>query len=635
MNELHNRGSPRLQFTESELKNDALSRTIAKAESASERYDVAQMKLKKHYRLKLTREVTNDSKAVAKDRDEEESSAGLPDEAPEDIKFDPKAPSVQNTRPKPDQKKKTGASERIDNGETIPETGFHNSETKDSAGHKEKAIRLRFEESEPKKPGKLLRSVEKTVSTAGDQLHHQTVKANEDDNVALDAVLQADQTARSALQSGVHAYHARKLRQYRQSEKAEKRQDQTNIRAMHARYQQEHPRFASNPYSRWQQKRAIKKEYAAAKRGYGKQSWQSAKKVEQAVEKTGESAANAVKAVRRHSGVLVILALGALLLFITAALQSCAPLMESLLESIAIGSYPAEEADVLAAEQAYLDMEKALKDELEHYEQYHPGYDEYAVDADDIWHDPYVLAAIISAYFDGEEWDLEAAIPVIERYFRLQYVVSETVTTKSYRDEDGKLQHRTVCSVTMENRNLSHLPVSSMTHHTLGMYALYMSTHGNMEGIFTGPHASPLKEPLLYNIPQETLDADPTFSRLMDEATKYIGFPYVWGGSDPDTSFDCSGFICYVYTASGIRDMGRVGAKGIRSICRDVSLDQLKPGDIVFFEGTLSADVKGITHCGIYVGNNMMLHCGSPIGYADLTDAYWQKHFHSYGRIPH
>ena len=174
-----------------------------------------------------------------------------------------------------------------------------------------------------------------------------------------------------------------------------------------------------------------------------------------------------------------------------------------------------------------------------------------------------------------------------------------------------------------------------MTHHTLGMYDLYMSTHGNMEGLFTGPYAVPMKEPLLYDIPQETLVADPAFARLMEEATKYIGFPYVWGGSDPDTSFDCSGFICYVYSASGIRDMGRVGAKGIRSMCRDVSLDQLKPGDIVFFEGTMGTSVEGITHCGIYVGNHMMLHCGSPIGYADLTDAYWQQHFHSYGRIPH
>ena len=635
MDEPRNRGSPRLHFTEEELINDTLSRPSAKTESAAERYATVQKKLKKHYRLRLTENAIDDTKVAAHESSEDESFAVRPDEVLEDSKVDPKAPGVQNARPKPDQKKNADTAEHADNRETIPETSFRDSETKGSANHKKEAVRLRFEEAEPKKPGKLLQSAEKTVRTVGDQLHRQAVKANEDDNVALDAALQTDQTTRSALQTGEHAYHARKLRKYRRFEKAEKRLDRANIHLMQTHYQQEHPLFASNPYSRWQQKRAIKKEYAAAKREYGKQSWQSAKKAEQAVEKTGEAAANAAKTVRRHPGVLIILALGALLLFITAALQSCAPLMESLLESIAIGSYPAQEADVLAAEQAYLDMEKALKDELEHYEQYHPGYDEYAVDADDIWHDPYVLAAIISACFDGAEWDLETTIPVIERYFRLQYAVTETVTTKSYRDEDGKLQHRTVCSVTMENRNLSHLPVSSMTHHTLGMYALYMSTHGNMEGLFTGPHASPLKEPLLYNIPQETLDADPTFSRLMDEATKYIGFPYVWGGSDPDTSFDCSGFVCYVYTASGIRDMGRVGAKGIRCMCRDVSLEQLKPGDIVFFEGTLGADVEGITHCGIYVGNNMMLHCGSPIGYADLTDPYWQKHFHSYGRIPH
>ena len=303
------------------------------------------------------------------------------------------------------------------------------------------------------------------------------------------------------------------------------------------------------------------------------------------------------------------------------------------------------------AEQAYLAKEKALKDEMDHYERYHPGYDEYHVDADEIWHDPYVLIAIISAYFDGQDWTVDTAMPVIEKYFKLQYIVTETVTTETrYRTETqqqidpdtGKTVSVQVsvpytyyiCNVTLENKNLSHLPVVSMSRHGLGMYALYMSTHGNMEGIFSGKYATPLKDPMIYDIPQETLDADPTFATLMEEATKYIGYPYVWGGDSPETSFDCSGFVSYVFTNSGVYNIGRLGATGLYNMCRKVSVEDAKPGDIVFFEGTMGDDVDGITHCGIYVGNNMMIHCGSPIGYADLTDSYWRQHIVGFGRCP-
>ena len=633
MDDLHNRGSPKLQFTEEELVKDALSQPAANAEPASDGYDEAHKRLRKRYQRKV----------YEREMGVQDSASALPEdgEITDDAKADPKAPGVQNTRQKPKHQQNQSMPGKSKQNEAIPDTIQNDSGTESlqpagKSGKKAKgASPLSFEKRPAKKPSRLIHPVQKTIRTAGDQLHRQAVKANEDDNVALDAVLRADQAARSALQSGEHAYHARKLRQYRRLEKAEKRPEQAHIRVQQTRYQQEQPQFTSNPYSRWQQKRAIRKEYAAVRHGFGKQSWRSAGKAEQAAEKTGEAAAKAANTMRRHPGAVAILALGALLLFITANLQSCAPLMESLLESLAIGSYPAEEADVLAAEQVYLDMENALKDELAHYAQYHPGNDEYVIELDDIGHDPYVLMAIISACADGEEWDLERARPIIEQYFHRQYLVTETITTKSYRDDDGELQRRTVCTVTLKSENLSHLPVSTMTHHTLSLYALYMSTHGNMEGIFTGPHAVPLKEPMLYDIPQETLDADPAFARLMEEATRYIGFPYVWGGSDPDTSFDCSGFVCYVFTASGIRNTGRLGAAGIHSLCRPVAEDQLKPGDIVFFEGTMGDDVEGITHCGIYVGNNMMLHCGSPIGYADLTDAYWQQHFHSYGRIPH
>ena len=251
-------------------------------------------------------------------------------------------------------------------------------------------------------------------------------------------------------------------------------------------------------------------------------------------------------------------------------------------------------------------------------------------------------------------------MPVIEKYFALQYKVTEEVTTETrYRTEtqsgtrwvtdpdtgqqrlesytyDADVPYTyTICNVTLENRDLSHMPVYSMSHHTMGMYALYMATHGNMEGIFSGPHAVPLKDPYIYDIPQETLDADPKFAKLMEEANKYVGYPYVWGGASPETSFDCSGFVSYVFTNSGVYNTGRLGAKGLYSLCRKIEPDEVRPGDLVFFAGTMGEKTEGITHVGIYVGNHHMIHCGSPCGYADLNDSYWRQHFFAYGRVPY
>ena len=644
MDELHTRGSPRLQFTKDELENDALSKPIARVEKAADKYDSAQKKLKRRYRLKLTRE-EREVKAQPdghQTADFEAADITSTDEILDGdtgIRTDPHAPGVQNTRQRPESRnkldlQKQGSSQKA--SRTAKAASGSSSVDKkpiSSEPAKKKSVRLKFEETQTKKPSRMTHPVEKTIRSAGDQLHRQAVQSNEDDNVAADAVLKADDVKESALQAGEHAYHARSMRHYKQAEKAEKKLDQANIRFLEAKRQQENPQFTSNPLSRWQQKRTIKKEYAAAKRGKGTVH-QTTKSAEKAVEKSGEAAGKVVETVRKHPSILLILALGAMLLFVITGLQSCSPLVQSVLESVVIGTYPADEADVKAAERAYLEKERALQDEMNHYERYHPGYDEYHVEADEIWHDPYVLIAIISACFDGEEWNIDSAMPIIEKYSKLQYVVTESVTTTTYIDEDGKLQTHTTCNVILENKNLSHLPVMSMSHHTLGMYALYMGTHGNMEGIFSGPHATPLKDPMLYDIPQETLDADPTFAKLMEEANKYIGYPYVWGGSDPETSFDCSGFVCYVFTNSGIYNTGRLGAKGLRSLCRNVPDDQPQPGDIVFFDGTMGEGVEGVTHCGIYVGNNMMIHCGSPIGYANLNDSYWRTHFHSYGRIP-
>ena len=520
--------------------------------------------------------------------------------------------------------------------------------TKAAKGKKPKsAPKLSFEESKPKRPSKVVHPIERTVRTAGDQLHRQVAQANEDDNVAVTAALKADDARATVLQEGERAYHARKLRAQRR--KAEGRKNShpagtspsaTASGAPASGQQRDTPRFSSSPLSQWQQKRAIRREYAAVRAGKStvSRTGQAARTAEEAVERAGRVTEKAGAFLAKHPKALILIALAGILLAVMSSLQSCTPLAQSVLESLVIGTYPATEDDVRAAERAYAGMEQELQNELDQYERYHPGYDEYIVDADEIWHDPYVLIAIISACIDGQEWTVDTAYPVLEKYFRLQYVVTESVTTEiRYRTEQPAQEPYTyrICRVRMENRNLSHLPVLSMSHHTMGMYALYMATHGNMEGIFSGnPYATPLRDPMLYDIPQETLDADPTFARLMEEATEYIGYPYVWGGASPETSFDCSGFVSYVFTNSGVYNTGRLGAKGLRSLCRMVPDDQTRPGDIVFFEGTMGEGVAGVTHCGIYVGNGMMLHCGSPIGYANLNDSYWRSHFHSFGRVP-
>ena len=656
MTEPRNRGSPRLRFSKEELENPELAQKAEKAEQAADRYDAAKKKLQTR-RLKLiAEEVQTEQDAM---QQIEADAAEL---------HEPASLSGESSQQKKQASKVVRSSADSKSSGKAP--AFVSSVTQATAEAvdassphaRKRKIHLRFEETEAKPPSRLRHPVRRPMESAHDRLHQQLAEANEDDNAAVSAVLQGDRLSTSALQMGEHAYHAHKLCPYKQAQNAERALDEANIRYLEAKHRVENPKFTSNPFSRWQQKRAIRKEYAAMKAAgdtvsnTGKSAAAAGKTVRGAGDVTGQMA----EVFQSHPSSLLIILLCAMLLILMGSLQSCTPLAQSVLESLIIGTYPATEDDVRAAERAYTAKERELQDEMDRYEQYHPGYDEYHVDADEIWHDPYVLIAIISACFDGQEWTLDTAYPVIEKYFDLQYVVTQTVSTETrYRTEartgtrivtdpvtgqqytetytyDVQVPYaHSICNVKLENKNLSHLPVVSMSHHTMGMYALYMASHGNMEGIFSGnPYAVPLRDPTLYDIPQETLDAAPSFAALMEEAIKYIGYPYVWGGASPETSFDCSGFVSYVFTTSGVCNTGRLGAKGLRSLCRTVPDDQAQPGDVVFFEGTMGEDVAGITHCGIYVGNGMMLHCGNPIGYADLSDAYWQTHFHSFGRVP-
>ena len=461
---------------------------------------------------------------------------------------------------------------------------------------------------------------------------HKQIEQNEADNTGLQTVHTLERSGETAVHTVLQIRDVKTTHRLKQAVRAEEKVDRANIRFLQKQHEIQHPQTGSNPISRARQKRAIQKEYRMAKAGKSTSRTAASRSAKKAVDK-GEKT---LVAIVRKKGTWLLAGLAALLMVVMNLMSSCAPLMETALQAIVMGTYPAEEADVKAAERAYRNMEKELEREMEDYERYHPGYDEYIVDADDIWHDPYALISLISACHGGEEWTLDSAYPTIEMLFEWQYVVEESVTTQTrYRQEGEERIPYTysICTVTLENKNLSHAPVYIMSREKVGLYAMYMSTLGNMPGLFTCAHASTLKDPLEYDVPQELLDADPKFALLVEEANKRLGYPYVWGGYDPETSFDCSGFISWLFTSTGINNIGHMGATSLYNYGTPVSPEEARPGDVIYFQGTMGEDVAGITHCGLYVGNNMMVHCGNPCSYADLTYSYWQEHFYGFGRL--
>ena len=357
--------------------------------------------------------------------------------------------------------------------------------------------------------------------------------------------------------------------------------------------------------------------------------------------------------VRHKKGFLIAGGVAAAILLLMTCISSCSTLFQGGVSGIASSTYPLEDADMLAAEAAYCAMEDELREYLNSYESTH-DYDEYHFDLDEIEHDPYVLISMITA-LKGGEWTIDEIGGILETLFEKQYILTETVATETryrtethigyYTDENGNLQSYEyeaevpytwyICHVELENFNLSHVPVHIMSHDQLSMYAVYMSVLGNRPDLFPGsPYVNRYYYTKYekYEIPPEAL-ADEQFAAIIKEAEKYLGYPYVWGGSSPATSFDCSGFVSYVYNNCGLHwSFGRLGAEGLRGMCAYVSPESARPGDLIFFEKTY--DTAGASHVGIYVGNNRMLHCGDPIHYASIDTSYWRSHFLQFGRLP-
>ena len=332
---------------------------------------------------------------------------------------------------------------------------------------------------------------------------------------------------------------------------------------------------------------------------------------------------------KRHP-VGCLLALACVLVIVL--LQSCSFSLVSIgnagAGALGATTYPSEDETILGAEAAYAGLETELQTYLDTYESTH-DYDEYHFDLDEIEHDPYVLISLLSALHEGE-WTLSQVESSLQMLFDRQYILTERVEVETRYDSDDEPYSWYICYVTLENKNLSHLPVSLLSEEQMSRYSIYMSTLGNRPDLFpeSGYVDKYTKPPVDYEVPGEYLD-DETFAAIFSEAEKYIGYPYVWGGSSPSTSFDCSGYVSWVINHSGW-NVGRLGAQGLYNICTPTSSP--RPGDLVFFKGTY--DTPGVSHCGIYVGDGRMLHCGDPIGYANLNTSYWQSHFYAYGRLP-
>lgn len=523
--------------------------------------------------------------------------------------------------------------------------------------------RLRFEEREKPVPGgrQHKNPLSRPTHEAGVFVHNK-IHSVEKDNAGVEGAHKAEELGERGARYGARqirqGYRSHKLKPYREAVKAEKAAFRANVDFQYRKALRENPRLASNPVSRLWQKRQIKKQYAQAWRKKHGRIRKTAENTRRAAQKAAEKTRNTVLFVARHP-VGVAIAIGVLLLFIMifAGLSSCASIFSGGASTVVGTSYVAEDAEMIGAEQDYAALEADLQQELDTIEETHPGYDEYRYDLDTIGHDPYVLTSILTAmHLDYTRAGVQETLQML---FEKQYILTiteevetlyrtETRTgTRTVTDpETGKettetyeyevqvpYDERRILNVSLENFDLSHLPVYIMDEETLSLYATYMQTLGGRPDLFptsSYPNASTIKEPTYYEVPPEALE-DATFAAMLTEAEKYLGYPYVWGGSSPSTSFDCSGFVSWVINHSGW-DVGRLGAQGLYNICTPVTAAQAKPGDLIFFQGTY--DVTGVSHVGLYVGGGMMIHCGDPISYANVNTSYWQERFYAYGRLP-
>lgn len=498
----------------------------------------------------------------------------------------------------------------------------------------------------PAKPNPTKAAVKKAAAGAW-YYAHQKIHEVEQENVGVESAHKTELAGERAVRGASRfVKHRIQTHPARRVTKWERRDIRAKADFEYRRMAREHPELKENAASRFFQKQRIKRQYQKQAREAVKQGARATGKATTATAKIARAAAAFVK--RHPAGLVIVLIAFLLILVLQSCMASMTTIGNGLIGAVGAGTYPSQDLDMLAAESAYSNMETKFQNEADNYATLHPGYDEYHFNLDKVGHDPYVLISILSALHDGA-WTIDEVQDTLSTLFAKQYQLTQSVQTETrYRNEmstvtnpDGSTSTvttqvpytYTICTVTLHNEDLSHLPASIVTEDQLSRYAFYMKTHGNRPDLFPQsqyPNASTLEQYTDYTIPEAYM-SDKTFAAMMTEATKYLGYPYVWGGSSPETSFDCSGYVSWVINHSGW-NVGRLGAQGLYNICTPIPASEAKPGDLVFFEGTY--DTTGVSHVGIYVGDGMMIAAGDLIGYSGITTSYWQSHFYAFGRLP-
>lgn len=503
----------------------------------------------------------------------------------------------------------------------------------------------------PKKPGNL-------AADAISAKAHQSVRnADQDNNSGVEAAHFSEGSAEGAARAGSRFQYGRKLRQYKKLERLEKKADKDAVDSIFAERMKSDPQAGSNFFSRWRQKQAIKKEYAAAKAGAAAAE-NTAAGTAKAAQGTASMTEKAFQFVQSHSHIIIgIAAVGLLVLVIAGSVSSCSVLINGGGNVVLGTSYTAEDEDLKGVETDYTKLEDKLRKQIDRIETDHPGYDEYRYNLAEIGHNPYELASLLTVEF--ENYTRSQVQARLQSIFDAQYELKleekveirtrkETRVGYSYNPITGTGHTYTyqvtvqyeykILNVTLLNRGVDYVARNSgLTDDQLQRYEVTLECRGNRDDLFAGiafatpDGAGSSGEYQDYDIPGEAL-TDEKFRKMITEAEKYLGYPYVWGGSSPSTSFDCSGFVSWVINHCGNGwNVGRQTANGLMGKCDIIPKSEAKPGDLIFFQKTYNT--SGASHVGIYVGNGMMIHCGSPISYASIETTYWRQHYYCMGRI--
>ena len=453
---------------------------------------------------------------------------------------------------------------------------------------------------------------------------HSKITEVEHENSAVEAAHKTEQKAetlaRYSVRTGKYINGQRKAAPYKKAAKLRHRAEKAEVKAIHEKTLAENPQLKKSALKKFQQKQQIKKQYQKAKRT--EQTAKAAKKTAQNTERATRRFAAFVWRHKAIFGVIFIIVL--LVAWLGTVLSSCSVMLTTGFDSIMVSSYFAEDADIYAAEEYYTGLEQDLQARINRIESDYPDYDEYKYNMAQVGHNPYELISYLTAvYMDFKFDDIKGAL---DELFNSQYHLRITETTEQRTDEDGNTTDYKILNVTLTNSGFT----TTLTDDQRELYYIYLESKGNRDYLFADDIYANESDGPGYTIPGEAL-TDETFRRLITEAEKYLGYPYVWGGSTPATSFDCSGFVCWVFSNSGVYPLSRTTAQGIYNQCARVSPQEAKPGDLIFFKGTYAT--SEISHIGIYVGDGMMIHAGNPIQYTSVNTNYWQSHFFAYGRL--